>query len=226
MPCSSQRSGLHFGVCASLPLERRIVWVFDTDGKCSVWPSSISLISLTPVYVGNVKKSAYWYRSVPSKTIPSCPDVFRPVCNDFVVIYLVFINRRARLKVTMRIETVPVRTCSSALLVFFITAPLLQLAGDVEKNPGPLSPMDNKNHNSTDNGDRGQCCRHSKIIASIQQLAASQETMRSSLEQKAGTVKERLNKMESKLDSRLQQMKKKSKLYMVISTCSVVNLTP
>ena len=226
MPCSSQRSGLHFGVCASLPLERRIVWVFDTDGKCSFWPSSISLISLTPVYVGNVKKSAYWYRSVPSKTIPSCPDVFRPVCNDFVVIYLVFINRRARLKVTMRIETVPVRTCSSALLVFFITAPLLQLAGDVEKNPGPLSPMDNKNHNSTDNGDRGQCCCHSKIIASIQQLAASQETMRSSLEQKAGTVKERLNKMESKLDSRLQQMKKKSKLYMVISTCSVVNLTP
>ena len=148
MPCSSQRSGLPFGVCASLPLEQRIVWVFDTVGKCSFWPSSISLISVTPMYFGNVKKSAYWYRSVSSKTIPSCPDVFRPVGSDFVVIYVVFMNRRARLKVTMRIETVAVRTCSSALLVFFITATLLHWAGDVEKNPGPLSPMDNKNNNA------------------------------------------------------------------------------
>ena len=178
------------------------------------------------MYFGNVKKSAYWYRSVPSKTILSCPDVFRPVCGHFVVNYVAFMNRRARLKVTMRIETVRVRTCSSAVLFFFITATLLHWAGDVEKNPGPLFPMDNKNNNSTNNGDRGQCCCLSKIIASIQQLAASQEKMRSSLEQKADIVKERLNKMESKLNSRLQEMKKKSKLYTMISTCSVVNLTP
>ena len=78
--------------------------------------------------------------------MPSSALEFRSVCGCFIPVYINFMTKRAKRKKEMRCAIVKLRSrldgvLCGLLLTFLYWGSLLQQAGDVELNPGPLDKL-------------------------------------------------------------------------------------
>ena len=113
--------------------------------------------------------------------------------------------QRARRKAAARVSFVRTRSCFTAMLLVFLTATLLNRAGDVEKNPGPPM-MDSESQLQRDSGGNDDSAGISRIVDSIAKLVVSQKEMKKTMEDKLDTMTDKFDTMETSLTKKLQRM--------------------